>query len=428
MRREEVALVERGGIGAGNKKPGVGDLLNRVKGAFDQFEGQSTLLRSAFDGLKKNLANANAELNTKNEALSVKLRELEHMSRRLQCVLQSLTDGVLVVDQTYRVERVNPVAVELLNRKGTRVTGKPYTEIANGLGSIDALRDAVERGRTMLDQERSHVTPDGQRVVVLASVAPIQGSEGHAIGAVEVLRDITELRALEARVQHQKRMVALGEMAASVAHEIRNPLGTIEGFARLLKHDLEEEGRPEYTRLTEKIVEGTQNLNYVIANLLTYARPMTLACEFFQGEPLLRNVKETLQPYAEEHGVSLLVAPAGGRERPYGDRRQLAQVLVNLGRNAIEASGDDGEVIISSAVHRRSAVWRVADRGDGIAKEDIGRLFDPFFTRKEGGTGLGLSLCHKIVLAPGGEIGVERERGNGTVFTVTLPRSGGKLS
>jgi len=405
---------------------GVGDLLNRVKGAFDQFEGQSARLRSAFNGLKRNLARANNELNAKNEALSVKLRELEHMSRRLHCILESLTDGVLVVDETYHIERVNPVAADLLSRSGARIMGRPYTEIANGLGSIEALRDAVEHGRTMLDQERSHVSVDGRRVVVLASVAPIHGTEGRAIGAVEVLRDVTELRALEERVQHQKRMVALGEMAASVAHEIRNPLGTIEGFARLLKHDLAGEGRPEFTRLAEKIVAGTQNLNYVIANLLTYARPMTLACEFFESESLLQSVRETLQPYAEERGINLMVVPLRGNGHPYGDRRQLAQVLVNHGRNAIEASEPAGDVIISSEVHRRSSIWRIADRGEGIAPEDIGRLFDPFFTQKEGGTGLGLSLCHKVVLAHGGEINVESERGSGTVFTVTLPRPGGR--
>ena len=153
----------------------VADLLTRVRDAFEQFGNQSALLRRVFDGLKRDLASVNAELNTKNEVLSGKILELEHMSRRLRCVLESLTDGVLVVNEQYRVERVNPVAAGLLNLPSARIEGRSYAEITNGLGSRDALREAIECGRTTLDQQRSHVDATGKTVVVLASVAPIHG-------------------------------------------------------------------------------------------------------------------------------------------------------------------------------------------------------------------------------------------------------------
>ncbi|HBA84865.1 MAG TPA: hypothetical protein DCZ95_12295 [Verrucomicrobia bacterium] len=400
------------------------EVLSRIRSAFELFDSQSALLRSSFENLKQDLAKANEQLNVKNKALSGKVEELQQMSSRLHCILESLADGVLVVNTQLHVERCNPAAENLLNLPRSFVEGRPYADITNGLGNVEKLTVAIEQGRTVLDEQRSSVDARGRRTIVLASVAPIRSATGTILGAVEVLRDVTPLRALEERVQHQKRMAALGEMAASVAHEIRNPLGTIEGFARLLKHDLDLAGQPEHSRLSSKIIEGAQNLNYVITNLLTYARPMQLQYETFEVSTLFNSVSDVLADGAAVHGVNLQLNMPEPLFRLNGDIRQLRQVLINLGRNAIDACPKGGHVSLDGTLQKKDVLFTVSDDGSGIAPEDLSSIFDPFFTRKEGGTGLGLSLSHKIVGAHGGEILVNSKLDAGTIVKVVLPQLG----
>lgn len=393
--------------------------LARMQEAFALFEERGKALQTSFEALQKDLAAANTELNEKNRALSHKVVELEQLSSRLNHVLESLTDGVFVVGADMTVEHCNPAAERLLGRPRSEIEGRPYDPEFNDLFDIEAIRAAVNDGVISRDQERSCRAGNGKWLDVIATVAPIRSSDGSIIGAVEVLRDVTEIRALEARIRHQERMVALGEMASSVAHEIRNPLGTIEGFARLLRRDLDDQ--PQHRRLADKIVEGAQNLNYVITNLLTYVRPMSLECEQFDAGVFLEGISEGLQVKAAEHEVKVEVAGPDASGGVRGDARQLRQVLLNLGINAIEACEKGGRVVISFTKTGKESKFIVEDNGSGIDLEEVSRVFDPFFTTKQGGTGLGLSLCHKIVSAHNGRIDVESKTGGGTRFVVVLP-------
>ncbi len=424
MTTDSVAdLVSQAAVKGGPEN--IPQVLARIRSAFEHFDNQSTLLQSSFDSLKRDLAESNRQLNEKNRQLVGKVEELQLVSSRLQCILESLADGVLVVNDQLKVERCNPAAESLLSMERSEIEGRPYAEIMNGLGNLHALSAAISSGSSLLDEPRSCTNSKGRKVLVLASVAPVRTNSGTILGAVEVLRDVTLVRLLEERVQHQKRMAALGEMATSVAHEIRNPLGTIEGFARLLKGDLEKDRSPEHARLAGKIIEGAQNLNYVITNLLTYARPMSVQCEPFDVSSLFNSVNDILAAMAEQARVRLAFRMPDPSARVQGDIRHLRQVLVNLGRNAIEASRAGGDVTIDMAQRPREVVFTVSDAGCGIAADDLPRVFDPFFTRKEGGTGLGLSLCHKIVSAHGGDITIRSVEGQGTQVNVVLPQLGG---
>ncbi len=416
--------------------PGTPDTLEKLQAAFRLFQSHSDRLQTAYDGLKRDLAVTHRRLREKNASLSAKVGELRRLSSRLECIVASLTDGVLVVDPTLTVDLCNPVMARLLGRKTARVGRKPYREITNGLGDVAVLESVLRTGRPVLDRERVGADRRRGSVVVLASVAPILDPNGTVLGAVEVMRDITELRRLEERVQNQKRMAALGEMAASVAHEIRNPLGTIEGFARLLKRDLADQ--PDRLRLAGKIVEGVQNLNYVITNMLTYARPMSLQCEPFAAAALLDEVEPVLQDRARNEQVVLRIRKRNADRLVLdGDLRQWRQALLNIGLNAIEACVEKarragaacatpptkppGRVELCAEARGSRVALIVRDNGCGIAPADRARLFDPFFTNKHGGTGLGLSLCHKIAQAHGAEIGVESREGGGSVFEILVP-------
>jgi PAS domain S-box-containing protein len=402
------------------------EVLARIRSAFEVFDSQSLLLQSAFDNLKRNLAEANRQLQRSNQALSEKVAELEQMSSRMHCILESLGDAVLVVNCSGRIERCNPAAAQLLGCDRSDVEGRDYEAAMALSGNVTAMDAALRDGVRLTDESRVLAGAGGAKLDVMAGIFPIKAPDGSILGAVEVLRDVSQVRSLEERVQHQKRMAALGEMAASVAHEIRNPLGSIEGFARLLKQDLARDGLADPTRLAGKIIEGAQNLNYVITNLLTYARPMPLQNDRFEMSVLMSSVKEQLVAPAAQRGVALEMAPAAGADIGYGDVRQLRQMLVNLGRNAIEACAAGAHVRLGAEVARRRMILTVTDEGCGIAPADLPRIFDPFFTRKEGGTGLGLALSHKIVAAHGGEIAVTSKEGKGTSMRVTLPLIGEK--
>gem|GEM_PF-2063617 len=399
-------------------------VFERIRTAFELFDNQSTVLQMSFDNLRKNLAKANRELNIKNTILGEKVHELHQMSSWLTCVLASIGDGVIVVNRDLVIEHCNAAARDIIGLNEKDPVGLHYHAVMNGLGNQGALLAAIMEGHVRIHENRQRKRENAGLLHVLASVSPVQMSDGRITGAVEVLQDVTGLRMLEERMQHQKRMVALGEMAAGVAHEIRNPLGTIEGFARLLRQDLNRDGLAAHSQLASKIIEGAQNLNYVITSLMTYVRPMALQCESFEIATLLRSTEELLQGLARQHDTTLVVTHGAGVVHR-ADIRQIRQVLVNLGRNAIEAcKPGKGRVEMFATTDRNRVVFTVTDNGCGISAEDMPKVFDPFFTLKDGGTGLGLALSHRIVTAHGGEITLRSEPGRGTTARVALDNCG----
>lgn len=397
------------------------EMLLNARQAFELFDRQNALLQSSFDELEERLESSHDALDRTSEELNVKVQELQRVLSRLHSILESLADGVLVINRSGVVELCNTAAQRMLGLSADQLENKLYLDCVPERRQLIRLQEVMEHGQPDLCREVVLDLPQG-RMVLQSSIAPVLSEDEGLLGAVEIFRDITELRQLERQMQHQQRMAALGEMAAGVAHEMRNPLGTIEGFARLLKSDLERHELPQFSRLAERIVEGTQNLNYVITSLLDYARPLNLQCEMFSVRPVVRSLRDYLSGSALQAEVELFVEepPEGLQMR--GDQRQLRHVLINIGRNAIEACEPGGVVRISFHVYQGEVAFKVANNGAGISPEDQERLFDPFFTTKPTGTGLGLSFCHKIVEAHGGEILVQSDDSNGTLFDVIIPQ------
>jgi signal transduction histidine kinase len=253
----------------------------------------------------------------------------------------------------------------------------------------------------------------------------------HETLQAEVHRLTRELQAANEQVARSKRLAALGEMAAGIAHEVRNPLGSIRLYARLLDEDLS--AMPEQKKLAMKIGDAARALEAVVGDVLTFSRELRLQREPHEAESLFAGAMD--QCRAELQGLpGLKVRIEGADQVCQGDGHLLVQALVNLIRNAVEAMGEQGageHVLTLGAQTRRVArsrasvetcvVLSVSDTGPGMGQEVVERMFNPFFTTRASGTGLGLAIVHRIVDAHAGRIAVRSEPGKGTEIEIVLP-------
>lgn len=227
-----------------------------------------------------------------------------------------------------------------------------------------------------------------------------------------------------------KRLIAMGQMAASLAHEIRNPLGSMELFCSLLKKDLRDQ--PALLQFAEQIHQGIRNLDRIITNCLQFTRDIKPHLRPVEDlADWLTELAQTVQPKAEAAGVPVRVE-LNGEGPVWVDRYLLQQAVTNLLTNAIDAvqaapSRDaDAGVTLSARLNGTRWMLAVQDRGVGIDPQQEAQIFDPFFTTKEQGTGLGLAIVHTIVSAHQGSIAVASEKGRGTTVTIELPRNAGE--
>ncbi|MDA0690930.1 MAG: ATP-binding protein [Nitrospinae bacterium] len=252
------------------------------------------------------------------------------------------------------------------------------------------------------------------------------------IGTLLIIKDMTHIRHLEVEAQRNQRLRAMGEMAAGIAHEIRNPLGSIELFASLLKKDVETD--EEKSTLVEHIRAGVKNMDRIISTLLLYAkspRPSQQKCDIHQLlTTLLTGSSDTIIP----DNIKIVRNFGESDALINGDRELLKQVFSNLIRNAIQAMPDGGELCLTTEQvsassnrsapgndHRQFITITVSDTGEGIPQDHLAKIFNPFFTTKDKGTGLGLSISHNIIKAHQGTIDAESEKSRQTSFIVKLP-------
>lgn len=241
----------------------------------------------------------------------------------------------------------------------------------------------------------------------------------HELLQREVKRLREELASKNRQLERRKRLAALGEMAAGLAHEIRNPLAGIQLYANILKRDLED--RPQLQVIVEKIIMGVRMLETLVSNVLALTH--TIEPNFKRSDlvSLINSAVDFLRSDIEQHNVSVYInAPA--ELLIECDPEMIKRSFMNLVKNAIEASSDGGSVFINA--YRRSGVVviKIADTGPGVDESIADKIFNPFFTTKDSGSGLGLSIVHRIVEAHGGEISLERSRDTGgALFTIRLP-------
>lgn len=349
-------------------------------------------------------------------ALVSKSRDLTYLQAFHQNVVANMGSGFIALDMEGRIVSSNQAAEEILGVKAKdylhRKLDAAFPELAGG---------GVLPPGSAADRKEWVYGAGAGRKYLAGAVSLFRDAAGEILGVILIFQDITHIRKMEEAVAKSERMAAVGRMAAGLAHEIRNPLGSISGSIQLLKEALPGELRPPHDRLMAIILRETGRLNGIITNFLSYASPtmktvpgVNLGTLVADEISLFRNDPR----YAGKVAVELAV---DGEIRLTCDPEGIKQVVWNLMLNAAQALPDGGTVSIGARRAGDGCELSVADNGCGMDDEETKVIFEPFYTTKEGGTGLGLPMVAKIVEAHGGTIVVESAKGKGSTFIVRLP-------
>ncbi len=395
MDTESTGKGERAPAAAAPHQP---EDIRALRDALELFTQTTQAMEEAYRGLEQRVHALDQELTEKN-------RELALTTEYLGSLLEAMSDGVIACDPNGTIVKFNRAAGQTLGYGAEEVVGRTF-------------RDVFARDFTAATPEAALRAKSGRGVPVIERDSTMADRNGQHIGHVKTFQDQSEIHALREQMRQVDRLAAVGEMAATVAHEIRNPLGGLRGFAELLARDLADD--PPRARLVEKIVRGTKSLDRVVNELLEFTRPVSLSLE----PVACHGVVESALPYVELNGRAVRVRNASDAAlRVLADSEKLRQVLLNVLLNAVESIEAAGEARVYTEAAGTHVDLVVADTGRGMSEEERAQMFHPFFTTKERGTGLGLAVCQKIIEGHGGEMWAESAPGAGTRVYIRLPRA-----
>jgi two-component system NtrC family sensor kinase len=334
-----------------------------------------------------------------------------------------MDSGVLVLDLDQRISRWNRAMETLYGRERESVLGRSLDEVFP-TPFLEALRGSLVLGR---DEEiasiyKLHLTaPDGRSLIVNVSIAPFQIGSGERRGTVLILNDISSRLHLEEQLQHTEKMASIGLLAAGVAHEVNTPLAGISSYTQILRQQTDDED--PRAALLDKIEKQSFRAARIIQNLLNFARSGRGEAEEIDLDKLLGDVLSLVEHQLSSSNIKVRRELCGDLPYVRADENRLQQVFFNLVLNARDAMPRGGWLSVRTRVEEGTVIAEIADTGEGIQREHIKRIYDPFFTTKGigRGTGLGLSISYGILQEHGGAISVDSAPGQGTTFRVMLP-------
>lgn len=392
-----------------------------LKQAFADFSQSTIMLQNAFSRLQQKFKNINRELEYKNLELERALAEKDEAKNYLQNILKSLTTGIVVANVHGNITMINRYAEIFTGFTCEEAKGEKVESV---LGADWCYNSAGDFGLGLRLSKKIRLR--GRILEVFQSA--IKTNAGEEIGVVSVLCDVTRLEKLEEMTKRTEKFAAMGEMAANIAHEIRNPLGSIELFASLLKKDLK---NAQNRDRVSHIIGSVRNMDNKISNLLLFARKQKSSMRMINVNDVLNKILKFSEQIIKKENIVLTINHENIDPIIRGDEELLKQVFLNLILNAIQAMPDGGNLHIETKVfdNRRKegdiadskVEIKFIDTGIGIPNDYIKKIFDPFFSTREGGTGLGLVIVHNIVDVHGGSIDVESSNNRGTMFNLTFP-------
>jgi len=427
------------------------EIAEFFSGLIETFNRSAAGLQEAYVTLQEKFDRLNLQLEDTNRNLTKSLDEQERLSNYLTNILESLTSGVLVIDTEGIVTLFNRGAETITGISVDKALGRQYSEImgADTPEELTPLRVLVSgEGRSQM--EKTVVSTGGETIPVGFSISPLLNSSGNLTGAVEIFMDLSRIKALEDEISRMDKLAALGQMSATMAHKIRNPLGGVVGYTGLIGNLLDDDHPAK--KHVGKIIEGVEKINHIISSVLAYnalpalkPRPINLAGWIAEH---VEQVKHEMSD-DESTRIGFSVTEPAVPVTVEADPNQLSNALHALFRNAIEAIEDEGTIYVrifsgTSVTEpscpltselletmrntsrllksgRPCGIVTITDSGAGMDEETRRNLFIPFFTTKEKGIGLSLASAGRIIEAHHGEIHVESTVNFGTALGIIVP-------
>jgi signal transduction histidine kinase len=407
----------------------------RLEDPFPDSENASAFMTASMQGVIEKLRTQEKELARLHLVAQERAQESERLTEE---VTRNMPTGLLLVNATGAISTTNPAAEEALGIRSLRY--RSYKEILGANTELTRmLTSCLREGITFHRGEVEHVTAEGEMRHLGVTISPIfravrntprPGTEFPGApremkisGALCLMSDLTELTALQKQIRWKENLAALGEMSAGIAHEFKNALATISGYAQMIRSEARP-GAGDIRDSAERILDQTRALTHVVTEFLRFAKPLEICYETVPMKTLVERVAGDLL----EASPDCVVQCEGAFEDLPGDEALLRQALANLTRNGVEAARDAGRparVTISGTIEELAGKkWQricVADNGPGIPQADLPKIFLPFYTTKSEGTGLGLAVVQKVALQHGGSLEARNRTGGGAEFLLWLP-------
>jgi PAS domain S-box-containing protein len=387
------------------------------KASAPRTENPSAFMAASMQGVIQQLREQEKELERLHRIEKERAEQTERLSEE---VTRNMPAGLLVVNATGIISTSNPAAEHVLGIRGLGF--RRYSEALGASSELTKLiAECLANGKIFRREEVEHLPPAGDTRHLGVTISPIRRGEGKISGAICLLTDLTELAALQQRMQLKENLAALGELSAGIAHEFKNALATISGYAQLIQSESSVAEALEYAG---RILEQTRSISHVVTEFLKYARPLEIPDE----KVALQTMVERVVSEVGEALPQVKIRWEGTFGDAGGDEGLLRQALLNLARNAAEAcaiTAGGGRVVVRGEILRgeEAGFQRicVCDNGPGISPSVLPKLFRPFYTTKAKGTGLGLAVVQKIIVQHGGHVEVRNRPEGGAEFIVTLP-------
>jgi two-component system, sporulation sensor kinase E len=355
------------------------------------------------------------------------IRQVSSENDLLGIVLESMTDGLVVLDSSHSVILYNKAADRLLPFNRDDISERYLWEVIADREIADFFESSLESQDRISDKQFTLDTGGGIRIISCSIMPLVQA--GEVLGSLIHTEDVTDKRSREARLRRAESLAALTTLAAGVAHEIKNPLGSIGIHIQLIQKSLaaqQSADQESISKYLEVVMEEVERLNGIVIDFLFAVRPMNTELERRELNALVHDTIEFVKFELEEAGVSVEESYTEPLPNLDLDEKYIKQALLNIIKNAIGAMPKGGELLIRTIIDAGDVVLQISDTGVGVPDENIAKIFEPYFTTKEFGSGLGLTVVYKIIQEHGGEITLSSKKGEGTTFSLSFPVPAGE--